>query len=207
MEATEEAIVNALLAAGTMRGANGIEAHGLDGERVARIMRRYGRGPDGPAERDDAAQGGTMTTVRRPPRAATLADIPAIARVAAASDEPIESPGVPGSPYAEHLLERGTVVVAETDDGVVVGYASAVTIDTWRHVTDLFVHPARATTGSARRCSRRRSTAPPPRPRSAARTRAPSRSTCARACARSGPTCTWRAGPVACPIRSSRCAS
>jgi GNAT superfamily N-acetyltransferase len=82
-----------------------------------------------------------MTTVRRPPRTATVADIPAIARVAAACDEPIESPGIPGSPYAEHLLERGTVVVAETDDGVVVGYASAVTIDRWRHVTDLFVHP------------------------------------------------------------------
>jgi len=88
------------------------------------------------------AKGGTMTTVRMPPRAATVADIPAIARVAAASDEPIESPGVPGSPYAEHLLERGTVVVAETDDHVVVGYASAVTIGRWRHVSDLFVHPS-----------------------------------------------------------------
>jgi GNAT superfamily N-acetyltransferase len=83
-----------------------------------------------------------MTKVRMPPRAATVADIPAIARVAAASDEPIDSPGVPGSPYAEHLLARGTVVVAETDDGVVVGYVSAVTIGSWRHVTDLFVHPA-----------------------------------------------------------------
>jgi len=48
VEATEEAIVNALLAAGTMRGVNGIEAHGLDGERVTRIMRRYGRGPAAP---------------------------------------------------------------------------------------------------------------------------------------------------------------
>jgi D-aminopeptidase len=46
VEATEEAIVNALLAAGTMRGVNGIQAHGLDGERVRRIMRRYGRGPE-----------------------------------------------------------------------------------------------------------------------------------------------------------------
>jgi len=52
VEATEEAIVNALLAAGTMRGVNGIEAHGLDGARVARIMRRYGRGPEAlPTER------------------------------------------------------------------------------------------------------------------------------------------------------------
>lgn len=82
-----------------------------------------------------------MTTVRTPPRAATVADIPAIARVAAACDEPIETPGIPGSPYAEHLLDRGTVVVAESEDGVVVGYASGVTIGIWRHVTDLFVHP------------------------------------------------------------------
>jgi D-aminopeptidase len=45
VEATEEAIVNALLAAGTMRGVNGIEAHGLAAERVTRIMGLYGRGP------------------------------------------------------------------------------------------------------------------------------------------------------------------
>ena len=35
VEATEEAIVNALLAAGTMEGRDGIVAHGLDGERLA----------------------------------------------------------------------------------------------------------------------------------------------------------------------------
>ena len=45
VEATEEAIVNALLTAGTMTGADGITAHGLDGERVIEIMARYGRGP------------------------------------------------------------------------------------------------------------------------------------------------------------------
>jgi GNAT superfamily N-acetyltransferase len=80
-------------------------------------------------------------TTRQGLRPATTDDVPAIARIAAASDEPIETPGVPGSPYAEHLLARGTVVVAETD-GVVVGYTAAVPIGTWRHVTDLFVHPA-----------------------------------------------------------------
>jgi D-aminopeptidase len=46
VEATEEAIVNALLTAGTMTGADGITAHGLDGERVIDIMARYGRGPE-----------------------------------------------------------------------------------------------------------------------------------------------------------------
>ncbi len=45
VEATEEAIVNALLAAGTMTGADGITAHGLDGGRVVEIMARHGRGP------------------------------------------------------------------------------------------------------------------------------------------------------------------
>ena len=45
VEAVEEAIVNALLTAGTMTGADGITAHGLDGERVVEIMARFGRGP------------------------------------------------------------------------------------------------------------------------------------------------------------------
>ncbi len=45
VEATEEAITNALLTARTTTGANGVTAHGLDGERVVDIMARYGRGP------------------------------------------------------------------------------------------------------------------------------------------------------------------
>ncbi len=45
VEATEEAIVNALLTAGTMTGADGITAYGLDGARVVEIMARHGRGP------------------------------------------------------------------------------------------------------------------------------------------------------------------
>ena len=45
MEAVEEAVVNALLVAGTMTGADGITAHGLDGDRVVAIMARHGRGP------------------------------------------------------------------------------------------------------------------------------------------------------------------
>ena len=89
-----------------------------------------------------------MTTARQP-RAATSSDVPAIARVAAACDEPIESPGIPGSPYAEHLLDRGTVMVAEAD-GVVVGYAAAVRIAGWLHVTDLFIHPAARDRGFGR---------------------------------------------------------
>jgi len=45
VEAVEEAIVNSMLVAETMTGADGITAHGLDGERVVEIMARFGRGP------------------------------------------------------------------------------------------------------------------------------------------------------------------
>ena len=43
VEATEEAIVNALLAAETMTGRDGITAHGLDHDRLMAIMRAHGR--------------------------------------------------------------------------------------------------------------------------------------------------------------------
>ena len=45
IEATEAAIVNALLAARSMTGRDGITAHALDHERLLDVMRRYGRGP------------------------------------------------------------------------------------------------------------------------------------------------------------------
>jgi D-aminopeptidase len=45
VEATEAAIVNALLAAETMTGRDGITAHALPRERLIEVMARYGRGP------------------------------------------------------------------------------------------------------------------------------------------------------------------
>ena len=45
IEATEAAIVNALLAGRTMTGRDGITAYGLDHERLLDVMARYGRGP------------------------------------------------------------------------------------------------------------------------------------------------------------------
>ena len=45
IEATEAAIVNALLAARTMTGRDGITAHALDHDRLLGVMARYGRGP------------------------------------------------------------------------------------------------------------------------------------------------------------------
>jgi D-aminopeptidase len=46
IEATEEAILNALVGAETMTGRDGITAHALDHATLAEIMSRYGRGPD-----------------------------------------------------------------------------------------------------------------------------------------------------------------
>jgi D-aminopeptidase len=44
-EATEAAIVNALLAARTMTGRDGVTAHELDHDRLLDVMARFGRGP------------------------------------------------------------------------------------------------------------------------------------------------------------------
>jgi D-aminopeptidase len=44
-EATEAAVVNALLAAETLTGRDGITAHRLDPDRLLNVMARYGRGP------------------------------------------------------------------------------------------------------------------------------------------------------------------
>jgi D-aminopeptidase len=45
IEATEEAIVNALVAATTMVGRDGVTAHALPHDRLLEVMSRYGRGP------------------------------------------------------------------------------------------------------------------------------------------------------------------
>jgi D-aminopeptidase len=48
VQATEEAIVNALVAAETMVGRDGITAHRLPHDRLVDVMRRYGRPPGAP---------------------------------------------------------------------------------------------------------------------------------------------------------------
>ncbi len=45
IEATEEAILNALCAAKTLTGANGVTAHALPHDRLLEVMVRFGRGP------------------------------------------------------------------------------------------------------------------------------------------------------------------
>jgi D-aminopeptidase len=47
IEAVEEAILNALVAAETMTGRDGLTAHALDHGRLVEVMTRYGRGPGG----------------------------------------------------------------------------------------------------------------------------------------------------------------
>jgi D-aminopeptidase len=47
IEATEEAILNALVAAETMTGIDCATAHALDHDRLLEVMKRYGRGPTG----------------------------------------------------------------------------------------------------------------------------------------------------------------
>ena len=46
IESTEEAILNALVAADTMVGRDGITAHALPHDRLLEIMTKYGRGPN-----------------------------------------------------------------------------------------------------------------------------------------------------------------
>jgi D-aminopeptidase len=43
VEATEEAIVNAMVAAATMTGADGLRLFGLPHDELRAILRRYGR--------------------------------------------------------------------------------------------------------------------------------------------------------------------
>ncbi|MFY7923147.1 MAG: P1 family peptidase [Gemmatimonas sp.] len=43
IEATEEAVVNAMLAADTMIGADGLRLNGLSGPRLVQVLRKYGR--------------------------------------------------------------------------------------------------------------------------------------------------------------------
>jgi D-aminopeptidase len=45
IDATEEAVVNAMLAAQTMTGADGLRLHGLPGDRLVAALRKYGRMP------------------------------------------------------------------------------------------------------------------------------------------------------------------
>jgi L-aminopeptidase/D-esterase-like protein len=45
IDATEEAVVNAMLAAETMVGADGLRARGLPGDRLVAALRKYGRMP------------------------------------------------------------------------------------------------------------------------------------------------------------------
>ncbi len=82
-------------------------------------------------------------------RVATTADLPAIAAILAANDEPIDWPDLPGWPYLEHLLGRSRVSVADVA-GTVVGFGGSIDSGGASFVTDLFVDPARHERGAGR---------------------------------------------------------
>jgi GNAT superfamily N-acetyltransferase len=82
-------------------------------------------------------------------RPATAADIPAIAAVLEANDEPMDWPDLPGWPYLEHLVARARVSVAEVD-GVVIGVGGAVDLGEARFLTDLYVTPSSHEHGAGR---------------------------------------------------------
>jgi GNAT superfamily N-acetyltransferase len=74
-------------------------------------------------------------------RPATDADVPGIAAVLAANDEPLEPFGVDGMSYLEFLFDRGRVEVAEAD-GRIAGFVSVIGVGDASMVSDLFVDPA-----------------------------------------------------------------
>lgn len=86
-------------------------------------------------------------------RPADTGDIPALAAILAANDEPMDWPDLPGLgwPYLDHLVGRARTAVAVVDD-VVVGFGGSVSFgrDDVRFVTDLFVDPQRQSQGAGR---------------------------------------------------------
>ena len=86
-------------------------------------------------------------------RRADADDVPALAAILAANDEPMDWPDLPGLgwPYLDHLVGRARTAVAVIDD-VVVGFGGSVPFgrDDVRFVTDLFVDPLRQSRGAGR---------------------------------------------------------
>ena len=84
-------------------------------------------------------------------RPARAADVPAMAAILAANDEPMDWPDLPqlGWPYLEHLVARARTSVAIADEGT-VGFGGSVTVGDAdvRFLTDLFVDPAGQSRGA-----------------------------------------------------------
>jgi GNAT superfamily N-acetyltransferase len=83
-------------------------------------------------------------------RPADAADLPAIASILEANDEPVSWPDVPRPPYVEHLLTRpGLRLVVGELDGTVAGVAGSIEVGSpaRRFLTDLYVDPGRQSRG------------------------------------------------------------
>ena len=86
-------------------------------------------------------------------RAASGGDLPAIAAILAANDEPVEWPGQPGWPYLEHVLASHDLFVAELG-GQALGFAGTVRpggAGGATFLSDLFVRPDAQGRGIGRR--------------------------------------------------------
>jgi GNAT superfamily N-acetyltransferase len=86
-------------------------------------------------------------------RAATEADVPAIAAILAANGEHVTRPDMPGAPYVEHIVGRpGARIVVGELDGSVAGMAGSIEVGgpRRRFLTDLYVDPARQSRGVGR---------------------------------------------------------
>lgn len=89
------------------------------------------------------------TTVLFAVRAATEADLPAIADIAVASAlDPSDSGRDPR--YMRYLLRYGAVAIAATSSGDALGFAAAARVGDVTMLTDLFVRPAQQSAGAGR---------------------------------------------------------
>lgn len=78
-------------------------------------------------------------------RPATTADLPTIADIFAANDEPVTT-HTGETPYLDSLLAIARVLVAERD-GAIAGFGAVVPVGPISHLADLFVRPASHGTG------------------------------------------------------------
>ena len=146
VEAIEAAVVNALLAAETMTGRDGITAHALDHDRLLDVMASYGRGPRAAGSRLRQRMG-PATGITRP---ATPDDIPTIRAILAAhgNDGPVTRVDIVG-PYVRHLVTRHRTLLTE-EAGAAVAFGAVVDAGLAVHLADLFVMPDRLGRGLGR---------------------------------------------------------
>ena len=148
VEATEAAVVNALLAAETLTGRDGVTAHALDHERLSTSWRATAGGR--------APEAARLIAGRPEIRAATLDDVPAIRRILAAHDNdgPVERRRHRRAVRPPHRRQPPGARLEL--DGEVVAYGAVVDAGVAVHLADLFVEPGASRPGHRPAAARRR---------------------------------------------------